>query len=692
MSVRTRTRTARPIAERLATSRRAAFIGRQAELAVLRSALSARRPPFSVLHVHGPGGVGKSTLLLEFARLAREAGRTVVMLDGRDVQPSRPAFLAALVEALGAATRRKGRRPTVPDRAVILIDTYESLSALDRWLRDAVLPTWPSGVLTVLAGREPPALPWVTDLAWAPMTRVLPLGNFAPDESRAFLRARSVATARHPRVLEFTHGHPLALALVADLFAGRHGADFDPAQAPDVVRHLFALFLETVPEHRLREALTACAVARVTTERLLVDLYGEANGRDAFEWLRGRSFVQTGPGGLFPHDLVRELVLAEARWRDGAALGTLSRRIYTALHAQIAASHGRDAQRLKMDALYVTRIRPTNSRFFDWSALDDARVEPAEASDADWIVELVRRHEGPAAADLARRWWCAQPAAFQVFRGADDARFGFLALLDVGRAGTAAPADPAVAAARTFVERHGPVRPGEGVVYLRWWMHAERYQEVTAAINLTAMHVVSHCVTQPGIAWNFVAMADPSFWTAHFEGVNFPRVPDADFAVGGRRYGVFAHDWRIEPPADWMMGARPPMPFAMRSGTSATRRDPVAFQRAVRQALRDYTRPDALAIGPCRSWLLVRDAGEPGARGAALQRLLREAVESLLANPRDRRLHRALWHTYFEPLATQEQVAERLDLPFSTYRHHLAGGIERIARWLWLREQSLTPS
>ena len=31
-----------------------------------------------------------------------------------------------------------------------------------------------------------------------------------------------------------------------------------------------------------------------------------------------------------------------------------------------------------------------------------------------------------------------------------------------------------------------------------------------------------------------------------------PRVTDADFDVGGRHYGVFAHDWRREPPLEWI--------------------------------------------------------------------------------------------------------------------------------------------
>jgi ABC-type transport system involved in cytochrome c biogenesis ATPase subunit len=38
------------------------FVGRECELAVLER-LFADDPPYSVVHVHGPGGIGKSTLL-----------------------------------------------------------------------------------------------------------------------------------------------------------------------------------------------------------------------------------------------------------------------------------------------------------------------------------------------------------------------------------------------------------------------------------------------------------------------------------------------------------------------------------------------------------------------------------------------------------------------------------------------------
>lgn len=681
----------RRVAHRLAAARRDRFIGRDAELALFRSALAAKKPPFTVLHVHGPGGVGKTTLLRELARAGRRAGRTVLALDARDIEPSRPALIRALGEALERKDVADRRRVALPPRSLVLIDTYERLAVLDAWLRDHLLPAWPDRVVVVLAGREPPAMPWRTDVSWAPLTHILELGNFASAESAAFLAARGVAASARPAAVDFTRGHPLALSLVADLLARRRARAFDPGQAPDVVKHLLGLFLESVPQGRRREALEVCAIARVTTERLLVELFGAEEGGAAFQWLRDQPFMESGARGVFPHDLVRELLIAEARWRDETALRLVSRRVYRALQGQIREARSSHRQRLQMDALYVTRVRPTNAGFFDWGALDEVRVEPAQADDAAWIAALVERHEGAAAARLAREWWRRQPSAFHVFRRADEVRFGFLALLDLSDGSATVAVDPAVPPARAFVERHGPVRRGEGVVHLRWWMHAELYQAVTAAINLTAMHVVSHCLTRPGIAWNFVAMADPAFWTPHFDGVNFPRASEAGFEVGGRRYGVFAHDWRVEPAADWMMGAGIAMPFAEVGTDGASPPRALAepeFRRAVRAALRHYTRLDTLAESPLRGARLLQDSREGPPRTAALQRLLREAVESLRANSRDLKLHRALWHTYLEPLPTQEAAAERLDVPFSTYRHHLARGIDRVTAWLWQRERA----
>ena len=48
----------------------------------------------------------------------------------------------------------------------------------------------------------------------------------------------------------------------------------------------------------------------------------------------------------------------------------------------------------------------------------------------------------------------------------------------------------------------------------------------------------------PNLAWDFLALADPERWDAYFAAADQPRAEGADFSVGGRRYGLFAHDFR----------------------------------------------------------------------------------------------------------------------------------------------------
>ena len=71
-----------------------------------------------------------------------------------------------------------------------------------------------------------------------------------------------------------------------------------------------------------------------------------------------------------------------------------------------------------------------------------------------------------------------------------------------------------------------------------------------------------------------------------------------------------------------------------------------------------------------------------------LQNLLKQAVESLQSSPRDEKLYRAVYRTYLNPAPTQEQAAELLGLPFSTYRRHLKAEMTRVADILWQREIS----
>lgn len=114
----------RTLGSRLLSARRRRFVGREAEQALLRAALGEAELPFALLHVYGPGGVGKTALLGEFARAAGEAGVGVVQLDARNMDPSPEGFLSALRLGLGLdATASPIEFLSRQGRSLLLLDT-----------------------------------------------------------------------------------------------------------------------------------------------------------------------------------------------------------------------------------------------------------------------------------------------------------------------------------------------------------------------------------------------------------------------------------------------------------------------------------------------------------------------------------------------------------------------------------------
>jgi hypothetical protein len=614
---------------------------------------------------------------------------------------SPPGFLAAVARAMGVADGAAAVTTLGADgRRVLLIDTYESAAGLDRWLRESFLPGLGAESRVVVAGRDAPSRGWLEDAGWRDLLRVVALRNLSPVDARGFLRATGVADSLHHRVLELTHGHPLALALLVDVLDQREDEarvlDFDLGQAPDVLAVLLERFVAGVPSERHREALEVCAHSRVTSEDLLRTALGVEDARALFEWLRALSIVESGGDGLFPHDLARDVLDADLRWRDRARYAEVHRRVRRHVVARIRASAGREQQRAAADLHFLHRGNAGIRRFYDWASLGEGYADALRAGDAEAVVAMVERFESAQSAAVARLWLERQPRAFRMFRrpGRDEP-FGFAVMLAL-HAATAEEraADPGAAAMWEFALAHGAPRPGEDVFAFRTYMDTEAYQAPSPSFNLAAIVSVQHYVSCPRLAWDFIGgWADADAIAPFMAHIDYARVPEADFEVGGRRYGVFAHDWRRTGLEAWFElmeareladepagGAPPPLPAP---GLALSQAE---FADAVRAALRDLRRPDALAANPLAVARVVRDrgAGEPVAE--VLEALLREAVASLQADPRDEKLYRALDRTYMRPAASHEAAAELLGVPLSSFRRHLARGTERVAARLWERE------
>jgi hypothetical protein len=255
--------------------------------------------------------------------------------------------------------------------------------------------------------------------------------------------------------------------------------------------------------------------------------------------------------------------------------------------------------------------------------------------------------------------------------------------------------DPAIQAAWAYLHKYVPLRTGETALYFRFWMAEETYQSVSSVQSLIFLAIVKYYLMTPRLAYSFFPCASPEFWAPMLAYANLIRLPDADFSLGERRFGLYGHDWRAEPPARWL-SILADKELGIPVESKPVLAEPVIvlsaeeFSGAIRQALQDFTRTNLLTSNPLLRSRMVTERADPHSKPAErveiLGALLREAAAMLQSNPRDEKLFRALDQTYFHPAPTQEIAAEKLDLPFSTYRRHLTAGIQRLTETLWRQE------
>lgn len=674
------------LAERLNSARDRAFVGRSAELARFRAALRREPGTGAVLYVHGPGGVGKSALLRRFADEARDAARIVVEVDGRLIDPSPLGFEFEAARAAGAEPG---------DDVVLLVDAFERCQGLEGWLRDRFLPRLPERAVVVIAGRLPPSTAWTVDLAWSEALEVLPLTPLDPAASASLLERRGVATALRAPVLSFAGGHPLALTLAASVAVSDAGPRATWEPTPDVIAALLAALVGDLPSPTHRMALETAAHTMTTTEGLLKAVIGEADAGPMFSWLRGLPFAQYGRHGLFLHDLVREVLDRDLRWRDPQGYEQMHRRAGHHLLAQVRTSSGTEVMSAVRALTYLKRYGPMAPYFQDLDQEGDVYEDTLRPEDHDTLVRMAQEVEGERSARIVGHWLAHQPAAFLVYRRTDTGEtVAFMTWLRLTGRGEEADADPVVSAAWDHVERHAPLRPGEHLLLCRFMVDPETYGGISHVGHLMQLRICVDWIRSQGLGWSFIFSPDATLWSPLMSHLGHRPVFDTPWDRE-RTFTMFACDWRVTPLEIWFdrtqpgaLSDTPVTPATDRpAGEILTRTD---FDRAVRDALRALHHPDGLRANPllaCRTVAVEAEYGNTDPVDA-LRRLLTETAAALLDEPRGVKAHRAVVTTFLERPRTQEASAQRLGLPYSTYRRHLAHGVERVCELLWRREMS----
>jgi hypothetical protein len=567
--------------------------------------------------------------------------------------------------------------------AVLLVDGYEQLGPIDGWLRQAFLPALPADALVVLAGRDAPASPWRTDPGWRSLVAVHRLDHFDEAESDELLALAGVAPPVRAHLVRLGRGHPLAMALLADVAVTGTVPD-SLAEVPDLVSALLETLLRGAPSDAHMSGLAACATAWLTTEDLLRKVVG-ADAPAVWAWLERRPFIASGPHGLWPHDLARDVLDAEFERRLPERYRSLHRVVHDHVVAGLRAATGLDRQLLAQHLLYLHRRSPLTRAFYALRAQGSAAVVPARRDEHAQVLSILEGFEGAATARLAEAWLAEQPDTLSVVRDRQGvAAYAYHVLHPTGSA--LEDRDPVTRAALAHVARHGPARPGEQVDVARFFAGRREHQRDQYAVLAGAVSSLIEWVSRP-LAWSIVVIVDDEYWGPYFDYLAFARLFEVD--VGGETRVAYGNDWRRFPMDTWLDlmnerehagGGGPPPASLLRPPPL----DRARFAAAVRAALADLHRPDRLAASPLMGSSLA--AGPGGPSTGQLSASIQDAVACLGNEPKGDLLRAVLQRTFVRGAPTQEAAAEVLGLPFSTYRRHLARAIEQLTDLLWAVE------
>jgi hypothetical protein len=526
----------------LASNReRQSFVGRNAEIAALDRILDPGGP--LIAFVYGLAGMGKSTLLMAFALRARERGASVIQIDGGLVEPTRRGILAAINDGLGGEPDADpiARLAAIGTTVVIAIDSYEALRMSDAWLRQELIGGLPANVRIVLAGREPPALPWFGAAGWPGSLATIEVGPLDPVAALELLRSAGVRDDAAHRVARIAHGHPLALRVAAATVGGADPS-IEETAAQQVLEALAQRYLEKL-DPLLRRALDAASVVRRTTPSLVAAMLPDTVAQDVYERLRELPFVRQGADGLVLHDAMQQAIATRLRVEDATRARTYRQAAWRQLRDELRGAGPADLWRCTAGMLYLIEHPLLRDAIFPVGGQVHS-VEPSQAADGAAVLEMVSRHDGPQGAGLLQQWWARAPESFRMVRDRNGEISGLGIVYESNTVEPKRrPVDPVDVVWRDHLRR-SPVPAGQVVLFDRRALDrtlGEGWGSAQAALFLDVKR--HYMELRPRLRRLYFASYTALESLPVLMPLGFVRVPEADVELDGRRFHTVMLDF-----------------------------------------------------------------------------------------------------------------------------------------------------
>jgi DNA-binding CsgD family transcriptional regulator len=474
-----------------------------------------------VAFIHGPGGIGKSVLV---QAAISGLGRRVVVLDGRDVQPTASSVLETICAQLGGveATLADLAAAAERERAVLVFDSFERLLLVDDWVRNDLVASLPATTTTIVVSRKPPNSGWRAP-EWRGLLAEMLVGPMTQSDSVELVGRYGMDEAATAKVLRFGRGHPLALELAAAALARRPDLDIDEGPPPEVVEDLLDVMLDDIGDDDRAVVESASLLRKVTRPMLSAAIendgwQGESVDR-AWRMLRDLPFVTVTSAGLELNDVVRDVIASGAELRDPGRVRRLRRAVAKVVIGELERSPSWDAT---ADLLHLVQNPIVRYAFVPPPGLQHT-IEAARPSDIDEVLELADRVDAGGAAEL-RRWWSVHPESFRVLRDGGVRAVAVVRPLDL--IDQRSVRDPLVDA----IDADRRARPlwdgGRALVVRRVLSHAAGEGPCPEFAAMIVDLKRSYLEMRPSLARVYVNAVEPSELAGVVEPMGFGRLPD----------------------------------------------------------------------------------------------------------------------------------------------------------------------
>lgn len=400
------------------------FVGRRDMMALMQR--HAASSEWQLLHLYGPGGIGKTTLLQRMPGLL-PAGKTLYVDDHTQL-PGKLDSLAGMrkkhadeetrirriVEALHARADRAG------GTLVLLVDGFEPWSHAANWFRERLLPRLRlDKIKLITAGRHPLLGDW-QESGWQLLVSNVPVAPLEPADIRQYAALRGIVKKETVDALvRFSRGVPLAMSMASELILRNGNVDFlQPVERQMLIGMLAGRLMRELAGTPLERYAEAASLLLKIDQELLQTIIGEPVTTDRFREFCDMPVVVRRRDGWALHDAVREWIAADFQIRKPSGWQETKHNALAALKAK-SDRHPALQTEISFELIFLHDSPFIRSFCFQLdNQLDLRPVREADLPRMEWLYLAHMRAicgadpADPHLAPLIRPLWNLQPESF----------------------------------------------------------------------------------------------------------------------------------------------------------------------------------------------------------------------------------------------------------------------------------------